>query len=78
MPAFYLEGDLIYFAAFKNHIGMYPPVLGDAALRNAMTPYLAGKGNLKFALDKPVPYTLIKRIVKARLNEHVARNVSRS
>jgi uncharacterized protein YdhG (YjbR/CyaY superfamily) len=73
MPAFTLGGrDLIYFAAFKNHIGLYPPVKGDEKLRRETSPYRGEKGNLKFPLEERVPYTLIGRIVKFRVKEHVA------
>ena len=69
MPAFTLDGVLIYFAAFKNHIGIYPPAKGDEKLEKALAAYTGPKGNLKFPLDEPIPYALIKRIVKARLKE---------
>jgi uncharacterized protein YdhG (YjbR/CyaY superfamily) len=71
MPAFSQDGMLIYFAAFKQHIGLYPPVKGDAKLNKDLGPYRGEKGNLKFPLDKPMPYPLIKRVVKARLAEHL-------
>ena len=58
---------LIHFAAFKKHIGLYPPVRGDASLMRAVNPYAGPKGNLQFPLDKPIPYALIRRVVKARV-----------
>ena len=73
MPAFALDGDLIYFAAFKKHIGVYPPVRGDAKLSKEISRYRGDKGNLKFPLDKLIPYELITRVVKFRVKEHVAR-----
>src|SRR6516165_11673916 len=66
MPAFRRKGILIYFAAFKNHIGLYPPIKGDPALLKAVAPYAGEKGNLRFPLDEPIPYKLIERIVKLR------------
>jgi uncharacterized protein YdhG (YjbR/CyaY superfamily) len=66
MPAFRMKKILIYFAAFKNHVGLYPPVKGDAALLKAVAPYAGEKGNLRFPLDQPIPYELIERIVKLR------------
>ena len=66
MPAFRLGGVLIYFAAFKNHIGVYPPVSGDAKLEQAISPYAGEKGNLRFPLNQPMRYDLIERIVKLR------------
>src|SRR5690242_7870961 len=50
MPAFRLNGILVYFAAFKNHIGLYPPVRGDAKLEKSIAPYAGEKGNLRFPL----------------------------
>jgi uncharacterized protein YdhG (YjbR/CyaY superfamily) len=67
MPAFKLNGILIYFAAFKKHIGIFPPVRGDASLMQAVKPYAGPKGNLQFPLKGRIPYALIRRIVKARI-----------
>jgi uncharacterized protein YdhG (YjbR/CyaY superfamily) len=67
MPAFKLNGILVYFAAFKMHIGLFPPVRGDDSLMLALKPYAGPKGNLQFPLEKPIPYALIRRIVRARL-----------
>jgi uncharacterized protein YdhG (YjbR/CyaY superfamily) len=67
MPAFRLNGMLVYFAAFKKHIGLYPPVRGDDSLMQAVKPYAGPKGNLQFPFKKPIPYALIRRIVKARV-----------
>jgi len=69
MPAFRLNGILVYFAAFKKHIGLYPPVSGDKAIKKAIAPYAGPKGNLQFQLDEPIPYTLIKRITKLRVRQ---------
>ena len=65
MPAFFQNGVLIYFAGFKNHIGIYPPVRGDAKFLRALARYRGPKGNLKFPLDKPIPYGLIKESSRA-------------
>jgi uncharacterized protein YdhG (YjbR/CyaY superfamily) len=73
MPAFRLHGILVYFAAFKAHIGFYPPVSGDASLEKALSPYAGPKGNLKFPLDQPIPYDLIKRIVLLRVKQDRSR-----
>src|SRR5687767_14129555 len=59
IPAFTQNGMVVYFAAFKNHIGLYPPVTGDARLVKAASPYAGEKGNLRFPLDQPIPYSLI-------------------
>jgi uncharacterized protein YdhG (YjbR/CyaY superfamily) len=73
IPAFRLNGTLVYFAAFKNHIGFYPPVSGDAKLEKAISPYAGKKGNLQFPLDQPIPYDLIERIVKLRVKQNLAK-----
>ena len=74
IPSFTLKGPLVYFAAFKNHIGFYPPVTGgDEKFSNDTAVYKDPKGNLRFPLNKPVPYALISKIVKFRVKENVAR-----
>jgi uncharacterized protein YdhG (YjbR/CyaY superfamily) len=70
MPTFALEGALVHFAAFKKHIGFFPPVRGDARLEKAASPYAGEKGNLRFPLDQPIPYGLIKRLVKLRVKQN--------
>ncbi len=70
MPTFALNGRvLVHFAAFKKHIGFYPPVRGDASLAKAASIYAGEKGNLRFPLDQPMPYDLIKRLVKCRVKQ---------
>jgi uncharacterized protein YdhG (YjbR/CyaY superfamily) len=74
IPAFALNGDLVYFAAFKLHIGFYPPVRGgDATFRKEKAVYEGPKGNLQFPLDRPIPYQLISQIVALRLAQNLAR-----
>jgi uncharacterized protein YdhG (YjbR/CyaY superfamily) len=73
MPAFRMRGVLVYFAAFNNHIGMYPPVSGDAKLQQDVRPYAGPKGNLRFPLDQPIPYDLIKRIVSLKVKQDEAK-----
>lgn len=70
IPAYFLDGVLVYFAAFKSHIGFYPPVRGDARLEAAVAPFAGEKGNLRFPLDEPIPYALITRIVKFRVKQN--------
>ena len=77
MPALTQGGILIYFAAFKSHIGIYPPFSGDPALEAALSPYAGPKRNLKFPLDQPIPYDLITRIVQRRLDQKEAKSKSR-
>ena len=69
MPAFRQHGILVYFAAWKKHIGLYPPISGDKALEKAIARYAGPKGNLQFPLDEPMPLDLIERIVKLRVKQ---------
>jgi len=78
MPAFTQQGILLYFAAFKNHIGLYPPVSGDAKIEKAIAPYAGEKGNLRFPLNQPIPYDLIERIVKLRVKQNAAKAVAKN
>ena len=69
IPAFKLRRILVYFAAFKHHIGLYPPVKGNAALEKAIAPYAGEKGNLRFPIERKIPYALISRIAKFRATQ---------
>ena len=69
MPAFKQHGILVYFAAWKKHIGLYPPISGDKSIEKAAAKYSGPKGNLQFPLDQPIPYELIGRIVKLRVKQ---------
>jgi uncharacterized protein YdhG (YjbR/CyaY superfamily) len=77
MPAYKQHGILVYFAAWEKHIGMYPPVSGNKTLEKAIAPYAGPKGNLQFPLDEPIPYDLIERIVKLRVEQDSAKAVAR-
>jgi uncharacterized protein YdhG (YjbR/CyaY superfamily) len=77
IPAFKQNGILVYFAAFKHHIGFYPPVKGDANLMKALARYAGEKGNLQFPLDQPIPYALIKRIVTFRVKQNRAKTAAK-
>ena len=66
MPTFWLRRDILHFGAFKEHVGIYPPVR-DADLADRIAPYRGEKGNLRLPLDQPIPYQLIADIVKARV-----------
>jgi uncharacterized protein YdhG (YjbR/CyaY superfamily) len=73
MPAFKLKGkNLVYFAAFKNHIGFYPAPSGIAAFEKELAPYVKGKGTLQFPLNRPIPYDLVRKIVLVRAKENSA------
>jgi len=78
MPAYRLNGPLVYFAACKNHIGFYPPVKGDERLMRAIAPYANERGNLRFPLNQQIPYALIGRIVKARVRENAEQTAART
>jgi uncharacterized protein YdhG (YjbR/CyaY superfamily) len=79
MPAFTLNGELVYFAAFKHHIGLYPPVKGgDAQFRKQKAAYEGPNGNLKFPLDQPIPYALIGKIVKLRVKENLDKSSAKA
>lgn len=77
MPTFRLEGNLVHFAAFKNHIGLYPTPSGTERFREELSPYETGKGSIRFPLDRPIPYDLITKIVKFRVKENLERAKSR-
>ena len=69
MPAFRIGRIFMYFAAFKKHIGIFPPVK-DKALTKALLPYRGVRGNLKFPLDQKIPYPLIGRVAKALARQY--------
>ena len=71
MPSFKLKGNLVYFAAFKRHIGFYPIPSGIEQFKAELSVYKQGKGSVQFPLDKPIPYGLINRIVKFRVGENL-------
>lgn len=77
IPCFAQDGVLVFFAAFKNHIGLFPPVRGDAKLMRAVSRYAGPKGNLRFPLDESIPYALIARIVKARVKANRERMIKK-
>jgi uncharacterized protein YdhG (YjbR/CyaY superfamily) len=78
IPTFTQHGVLVHFAAFRNHIGLYPPVSGDERIEKAIAPYAGEKGNLKFPLNQPIPYDLIERIVKLRVKQNVTKAAAKN
>lgn len=64
IPTFTLHGNLVHFAAYKNHIGLYPAPRESAEFKSELAAYAGGKGTVQFPLDKPIPLELIARIVK--------------
>jgi uncharacterized protein YdhG (YjbR/CyaY superfamily) len=71
MPTFYLHGNLVHFAAFKNHIGFYPVPSGIEAFREELSAYENSKGGVRFPFSKPLPLDLITRIVRFRVAENL-------
>ena len=70
MPTFILNGNLVHFAAFKNYIGFYPAPTGIDAFVKELEVYRTGKGTIQFPIDKPIPFDLITKVVKFRINEN--------
>jgi len=71
MPAFALKGNLVYFAAWKDHIGFYPTSSGTLAFKDELARHEFSKGTIKFPIEKPLPLDLISRIVKFRVAENL-------
>jgi uncharacterized protein YdhG (YjbR/CyaY superfamily) len=71
MPTFYLKGNLVHFAAWKNHIGFYPTPSGTREFQKEISMYEGAKGSIRFPIDKPMPMDLIRRIVQFRLAENL-------
>ena len=71
MPAYKYHGMLVYFAAFKNHIGFYPRVSGIEAFKKELSIYKGAKGSVQFPIKEPLPLQLISRIVKFRVAENL-------
>jgi uncharacterized protein YdhG (YjbR/CyaY superfamily) len=69
MPTFKLNGNLVHFAAFKNHIGFYPTPSGIEAFKKELSQYPGAKGSVQFPIDKPIPYDLVKKITLFRVKE---------
>ncbi len=70
MPTFYLYGNLVHFAVFKNHVGLYPGASGIEMFLPKLKDYKTSKGTIQFPLDKPIPYDLISEIVRFRVEEN--------
>ncbi len=70
MPAYALNGNLVYFAAYRNHIGFYPTPGGIQAFKEELSVYEGAKGSIKFPIDQPLPLELISRIVKFRVAQN--------
>jgi len=73
MPTFRLKGNLVHFAAFKNHIGFYPTSSGIEAFKDMLSGYNLSKGTIQFPIEKPIPFDLITQIVDFRVKENLQR-----
>ena len=73
MPAFKLNGILVWFAAFKNHIGFYPKKSAIEAFKEELSDYEVSKGTIRFPINEPVPFDLVKRIVVFRVKENLGK-----
>lgn len=77
IPTFVLKGNLVHFAAFKNHIGLYPAPRGIEAFKEELSAYQGAKGSVQFPLDQPIPYDLIDRIVRFRVKDNLGQAESK-
>jgi uncharacterized protein YdhG (YjbR/CyaY superfamily) len=73
IPTFTLHGNLVHFAAFKNHIGFYPAPVGIEEFEKELSAYKGGKGSVQFPLDQPMPLSLISKIVKFRVKKNLGK-----
>lgn len=73
IPTFVLNGNLVHFAAFKNHIGFYPTSSGIVAFKDELSGYRSAKGSVQFPIDRPMPLALIEKIVRFRVKEAKAK-----
>jgi uncharacterized protein YdhG (YjbR/CyaY superfamily) len=73
IPTFKLNGNLVWFAAFKDHIGFYPRESAIEAFKTELSPYDVSKGTVRFPLDKPIPLDLVRKIVKYRVKENLSK-----
>jgi uncharacterized protein YdhG (YjbR/CyaY superfamily) len=71
IPTYKLNGNLVHFGAFKDHISFFPTSSGTAAFKKEISKYKVSKGTIQFPLDKPVPFGLITKIVRFRVRENV-------
>jgi len=71
LPTMILNGNLVHFGAFQDHIGFYPTPSGIDAFRDELAPYRVSKGAIQFPLDRPIPYDLIRRITVFRVQENL-------
>lgn len=73
MPTFKLNGNLVHFAAYKDHIGFYPTPSGIIAFKEELSSYKQAKGSVQFPIDQPIPFDIVKQIVEFRVKENKAK-----
>ena len=78
MPTFTQNGNLVHFAAYKSHIGLYPAPREVEAFKKELSDYEGSKSSIRFPIDKPIPLTLISRIVKLRVKKNLERAQSKN
>lgn len=78
MPTFKLQGNLVHFAAFKKHIGLYPSSSGTAAFDEELAAYDVSKGTIRFPYGQPIPFELIDRITRFRVQENLERAAAKA
>ena len=78
MPTFRLHGNLVHFAAHKNHIGFYPTSSGIEKFKKELSVYVVAKGSVKFPIDKPLPLDLVSKIVSYRVRENLEKAKTKS
>jgi uncharacterized protein YdhG (YjbR/CyaY superfamily) len=78
IPTFKLNGNLVHFGAFKDHIGFFPTSSGVAAFRKELSKYEISRGTIRFPLDKPIPFDLVRKIVKYRVTENLQKRAKRN
>jgi uncharacterized protein YdhG (YjbR/CyaY superfamily) len=72
MPTFYMNGNLVHFAAFKDHYSFYPSPSGiDDFFEKELAPYRTGKGTLRFPIDKPIPWKIIQKVIQFRVKQNM-------
>ncbi|MEO6254330.1 MAG: DUF1801 domain-containing protein [Ferruginibacter sp.] len=74
MPAYKYHGMLVYFAAYKNHIGFYPGAGGITEFKTALSVYKCAKGSVQFPMQLPVPLSLVTKIVKFRVKQNIEKD----
>lgn len=77
IPTFVLHGNLIHFAAFKNHVGVYPTASGIEKFKDQLAKYVSAKGSVQFPFDKPFPFPLFRKMVKFRVKENLEKSKKR-